>query len=448
MAENAFVTSQNGQEVQAVDLGSTFSSAAGAGIGLVAGLADDRVFAEFLRLHPYDGSTVAKAIFPWRLQSLDYGTSLIAGTVGPTNSANGSVQIAPFRAIIGSRNVVGTVPSPNYQNATAALANWRDIRSGIFMGSSTTFTQAQALSANASGNPRWDLVYATVAVDANGPSVTRRVKDPSSGNLTAPTIPAYLTQTVTISVVTGTPAGSPTFPAIPADSAGNYNIPLAYVRVPNGFGAASTVVTTDIVDVSPCMGISSSSGVQFCRPAGSNSANPIAGGGIYTNFPWLTTSPARPPMFMPPSLIGGDQLLVQVDATATPSHSNGAIVDSTRDWRNRLFMTFTQAGLITFATAPSGGTVRIPGATTAALAAYSYFGQSMVDDHTNFTGLPSGASAVSYAAPAQLSTMAASSSMGVYVNQSDGTMRWYMSGTSPNVKVFVWIFASAPFANY
>lgn len=84
------------------------------------------------------------------------------------------------------------------------------------------------LSANASGNPRIDLIYATIA-DADSDSSTRN-------ELTLPgrTIaPAVLNKTrqgvLTIAVVTGTPAATPAFPAVPAGGTA-----LWYAYVPNG----------------------------------------------------------------------------------------------------------------------------------------------------------------------------------------------------------------------
>ena len=140
--EPRFQISQNGQELQKDDVNLVAHEAA---------LADDRVLAELLRLAPFDGQRVAKAILP-------FGH---AGAAGPTvapNGPTGSVLISPFRAVIGSRSPV----------QVGAKDCWRDIRSAIFTAGPFALTSIVGFNPNPTSTPRWDLVCAAVAVDANG----------------------------------------------------------------------------------------------------------------------------------------------------------------------------------------------------------------------------------------------------------------------------------------
>ena len=98
-----------------------------------------------------------------------------------------------------------------------------DLQLGVLEASS-----AFNLDPNASGNPRIDLIYATIA-DADTDSSTRN-------ELTLPgrtVAPAALDKTrrgvLTIAVVVGTPAATPAFPSTPAGATA-----LWYAYVPNG----------------------------------------------------------------------------------------------------------------------------------------------------------------------------------------------------------------------
>ncbi len=133
------------------------------------------MLAEALRLAPNQGA-VSRAIFPYGWSGDN------SGTVTPTTAADGSVYIAPFRAVIGSRTNV----------STDGLKSWRDIRSAVFVAGAdpttptpvTALAVKQALAANSSGLDRWDLIYAAVTPDANANSVQRAVKNPNTGTVT------------------------------------------------------------------------------------------------------------------------------------------------------------------------------------------------------------------------------------------------------------------------
>lgn len=306
MSEKRFKLDYDGQAVIQGDMNL---------LGESSGLADDRVLAELLRLTPYDGSTVARGIMPYRSGT----TALVA-----PNGASGSVVVSPFRAVIGSRTAV----------ATDALANWRDIRSGISVAEgSSSLTQSVSFAANSSGNPRWDLVYSAVTIDANGPTSSRLVKDPGTGVVNAQTVSQYMRTTVSLAVVTGTAAASPVWPSAPSDAGSTYYVPIAYVRIPNGFSASSTVATTDVALVAKILHISGATGSIRSAVADSHQTLSTA-----RQQAW-GSSGTRPNIFIPPTVGGGETLVCYFDfSSATSSnwsHQTGDTVDS-RDWRGRL----------------------------------------------------------------------------------------------------------------
>lgn len=450
MAEKSVQLTQVGQEEQRPDR--NLASAVGA-------LADDRVLAEELRLLPFDGGGqgVYKCV-------LGYSTSVSGGQgtrpgrspiVVPTGSANGSVLINPFRAVIGSRNLVNAAPSPNPTSDGNALANWRDVRSGIFVGGASSLTLTQSIAANASGNPRWDLIYATVAVDANQNTVTRRVKDPNTGSISTPSVPQYVLSPVTISVLQGTPAATPTTPTLPADSAGNYNVPLAYVRVPNGFGAGSTVVTTDIrattlgntgVPVSPFREL----GTGTLKPASGN--NDDAGTyAIRSAFRWNAAAGGRPGPFLPPDWVGFHQVIAEIDcsdpSSANWSHNEGDVVDDSFDWRNRVVIAFTQAGPSKFANdGTAAGIALVPSAYGGInwFPLHTTFGQTFVSDsYVNGTSV-----LVSPNGPVwqTQSGMNGGSEIDLYCDMSTGKLKVHIVG-NPGARLFVWLLVAAQFPN-
>lgn len=433
--------------------GSEFQLGDAQNMGAVSGLADDRVLAELLRLAPFDGTHYAKAILPYGYQQIEAAADPGA-TVTTTGTGNGSIVVSPFRAIVGSRNAVNAAPSPNpavnYQSD--ALANWRDIRSGIFVGSSTSLTQTIQLAANSSGDPRFDLIYATVAVDANGPSVSRRVKSTSTGSISTQSVPSYLQCTVTIGVVQGTPyvSNAPDYPSAPADAPSSspptFNIPLAYVRVPNGFTSTSTVSTRDVQDCAPAVTLHRARGGFSCQPA--NQSNKIGGTVLSTaDFYWPSGAGARPGPFLPPSMTGMESIFVEVDCvngTSIPtnwSHGTGQIVDDSRDWRNRIFIVYATASSAAFANDPTGAAARLPLDTVA-----------VVTQMSNSIGadgqLVASSSTVSQLTNTIDAAIGSGAIIGLYVDPSTGALKFYSNGTAVGARIFWWLFATAPFPNY
>ena len=432
-------------------------------IGAVAGLADDRVLAEILRVAPYDGTTVYKAVLGYNFRA--QGRVYTALTTNPaivqsTGSANGSLNIWPFRAVVGSRNAPSSPPSPNPLATTSnALANWRDIRSGIFCGSSSINVTLPALTANSSGNPRWDLVYATVAVDSNLNSVSRRVKNPFSGALTVTAIPQYIQSPVSVAVVTGTPGTIPALPSLPADSAGNYNIALAYVRVATGFSSTSTILPQDIRATNGAgAAFTTGRGTGF-RPASSNNdAN--NGGAAGANVFNVATGPfyydpantvgGRPNVFMPPEWVGhADVVLVELDlstsSSASWSHTSGSLIDDSMDWRNRIFQVWvTSSATEDFCTNPTAAAVRMP-------FCYPSAPTPLTMEMSNSLGhdgiLVAGASTVFQVTHTEQAALQSGSLVGAYVETSSGRLLLYVNGVSPQAKVFAWITAGPRMPN-
>lgn len=439
MAEDAFVVTYSGQEVQLTDLDL---------IGTTSGLADDHVLADMLRLAPYTGSNYAKAILP-----TGYRSQSAPATVQTSGSANGSIVVNPFRAIVGSRNTVATPPT-GLSDDSAALANWRDIRSGVFVGSATILAKTIALSPNSSGFSRWDLVYASISVDADGPTVNRRVKNPTTGIIGVQTVPAYLYSPVTVAVVTGTPGSSDSppnavIPTLPADGAGSYNIPLAYIAVANGFGSTTTVANSEVR--STCLGATTEfmdikAGIKAKSCNGCNDQGAAFASGGSASFAWNpahvpTSAYPRPGPWLPPDMVGGGVFLAEIDNTSATTTAwstvNLGLVDNSIDWRGRFFRVTGTFGGNKFGNDPTatvGATT--PSGSGSATTTVS-LGNSMIADGV----FASGYSAVWNA------TIGGSYTVALVVNQTTGNLVWINNASGASDRFFFWIECSAQFPN-
>ena len=219
-------------------------------LGEVGALADDRVLWELLRLPP---GSATRGILPygkagWRKESGSTSTALIQPDVG-------GVRVMPFRAVVGSTATSGS-----------ELEELRGQRSGYLVGSSTQHTSV-SLNPNASGNPRWTLIYAVVTPNAQGSVAKRTRKGPTTSIVTKSDVVLFWRCAVTLSTADGAATAPPPRPALPSDVAGNYCIPLGFVWVPGGFGTASVVDRKHIHTHAPCLPIHSSMGVSNIRPA-------------------------------------------------------------------------------------------------------------------------------------------------------------------------------------
>jgi hypothetical protein len=411
----------NGAEVESGDVNL---------IAEVGALADDHVLAELLRLPPYGGA-VSKAILPFER----------GATVSP-NGASGTVLISPFRAIVGSRDTLQNIGPKKL---------WNDLRSGIFTGVATLTGEA-SFAANSSGFSRWDLVYAMLATDAAGASVTRFRKDPVSEQVGTVNVVRTRVQRVTVDVLRGTPAVTPAKPALPPDGGGNFYFPLAYVRIPTGFGATSTVLPADIDEVIPYLPLARTTGAATSVPANQCHKE---GGTVLSNplFAWASASGQRPGPYMPPTMAGLETILVPLDLfdanAANWSHPNTGVIDDSRDWRNRVFtwQAHVRGGANT-AFAWNGGpppATMTPQMTLGASLGSRFAlgcGQSFWPDmaFNPWSGVVS-------IDQANATEIAQGARIGLYVDHADaGKLKLWVIG-APAVRLFLWLTATAPYPN-
>jgi hypothetical protein len=427
----------NGQEVQISDL-NLMAQAASA--------ADDQVFAELFRLEPFNtlgAGVAAKAILPYAVRNafLEYPNITAHATVANAGGG-GAVAVQPFKAIVGTRTSAGV---------STNLANWTDVRTQFYVGTLGANTTNVVLAANASGNPRFDLVYAAVAIDVATANVTRFVKNSTTKVVSIQSLSVSLATTVSLGVVQGTPQANPLPPGLPADAGGTYYLGLAAVRVPNGFNAGSTVSPRDIRDLAPTAPISRSTGAMSLRTASGN--NDVSG--TYNSdatYAWTGTSAQRSSIWLPPQMVGAEALLVEIDLTVVghASHGQKSIVDNSTDWRNRFFVTYACASQSAkFASDPTvpANNAAIPIPNAVGVSGFSIqMGQGFSADNA----LPATGCTVYFGLPADFGAgnIQAGSSILLYVNAADGSLRVTYPGTYPTARFFFWIAASAPYPNF
>lgn len=421
MSEAIFQLENNGQQVIVDDFNL---------LGRTAGLADDRILAEIFRPIVFDETNVSKGILPYGVHSQN-NADLIEPGIGA-----GKIRVNPFRALIGSRT--------SYHTST--LDNWRDVRSAICVGTSQLSNSIGF--AAASGSPRWDLVYAAVAVDANGPSVTRKVKNPVTKVITGTTVHTYLQTTVTLLTLAGTPSATPTFPAAPADTGSTYYIPIAYVWIPTSYSPTYTFGANSVVTVANCISLSLSTGGRAIEVADQQYK---AGGTVVTatnQQGWLA---APPHAYIPPTQTGELSLRVAIDMANTSvgshSHAGGAVIDS-RDWRGRYCFyradiafdgspwpwedgVSPTAGNIAFASASlddgTGNGIKLGS------------GQTIIQ---NFNGTVAGTSLLAFIAA---SDSIANADFAIYCDHTDGGKLKLYKPSNPRVRAFFQFDFSPPF---
>ena len=347
-------------------------------------MADDSVFSELLKLQAYSAGNVDRVILPYE----ERGASI--GVVRP-GAATTPITVQPFKAILGTRvvsNVAPTPPPPAGQGnpvlTSGAEQAYRDIRSATFatpLGTSAGFgykMPATLFPTNGSGNPRWDLIYATVYVDQPNAITSVIVKPTTSGvpgpQAASPTLltsvgipPSAITgPNPAISVVTGATGASPVVPALPADnpSAGIYNIALAAVLVPSSYvSGTSTFPTNQIQIVAPIGDLAETLGAKITRPlsafTGLNATTYAAASGL-----WGAVN-HRPGEVSPPTRKGGISTQFFLDArnaSGSAPLGNGAVLDNSLDWRNRRFrcQAYADSAGNQFASNPTGSAPFVP----------------------------------------------------------------------------------------
>ena len=468
---------QNGQELQQADINTAFAEASAA---------EDQAIQTFLRLSPFGGepsypiqagvawspdgvNSPARMIIPYGYSGDGQSASLtggapngvIGGAMATVTGWNGSVLVNPFRAIIGSRDTYANIGN----------LNQTDIRTQLFVGTSGTSVgnvPAQKINLNSttSSQWRWDLIYASVTIDANASAVTRYVKNPSTLAVSANSIVTQVNTTVTVVYLPGTnysSAAAAVQPTLPADAGGVYNIPLAYIAVQNNWtsGSAPTPVAGQyIYDVAPTPGKYRHLGINSAAPAAS--ANEF-GGEALTAYISTQGSAVRPPFYMPPSWIGTETLFLYNTVGTGITHGSKSTVDDSRSWMNRIFkvtaVTVTDANYSPWAAPLPGPTTVTPGAGggTAGSACASgvglggnalavFMGQSFVND--------AGGASI-----AEIGTIAAGASLvaryeldsshwvSLYVDWADYTLKVaFTAGITASF--FWWIEATNPYPNY
>lgn len=440
--ENKYVLAANGQEVQKEDY---------EGVAEAAGLADDRLLWEFIRTQT-GSSNPQRGIIPYGVSGWPKFGSLSYNSMFVGESATGAVKVLPFRAVVGSTTTA------------VGIEQLRGSKSGYIVGGSNLYTSV-AINANAAGNPRWTLIYASVTPDATGLTDNRYTKDPSTSVVTNPSVAVYKKCTVSLSTVDGTAAASPSRPAVPSDGGGAYIVPLCYVWVPNGFTAgSSTVAREHIHEVANCFTVNSATGGTTLMPANGSFKT---GGTVDTRQGHNQVK--RPGAYLPSTMVGGEERLIPIQLGLSPaSHADGDLVDDSVDWRNRYFVwdVFVNDGTATGDAFASDRNITGTAAFTGCSSGIGNFGtapgvdskrgwgQSFVADGGTIAALGisgdngvvlvmrggAGAEGVS-----QLGTT--SEIVALYVKASDGKLYYKKSG-SPSCQILVWLKATAPYGNY
>lgn len=431
--ERQVTLAANGQELQKTDVEM---------LGETSALADDRVLSELFKLMP-NGGAQDKLVIPYgnrRWQDAETGvidsTALVVG-----GKADGSVRVLPFRALIGPLTAVGTSPVESY----------RGIRSAVHVGTSTRH-RVVSIAANAAGNPRWTLVYATVTPDANGDTATRYKKDPTT--LVVSAVPGTVINkrtTVTISTIDGAAAGSPTRPALPADGGGSYHQILAYVWVPNGHTASSTIACEHIHDVAVCAPMNTSTGVHVCAPSNSQYATSQA-----VDINQGHNQATRPGAYLPSTMVGMESRVILIQRGVSPaSHADTNVVDSTIDWRFRFFhwhasaINGTGAGARFASDRNFAGTLPAGSAFHKASGADVAYGQGQSFFNDSAAGITVAAcqGVAAYIDSTNLSNMNAAEVCQLYVDNISGDLKYKRSGAG-SVQLIIWLTATGPYSNY
>lgn len=313
--EAKYQVQENGQEVRTTDILSVSTNAA---------RADDRVLWELFRCVPYNVSGPTKYVWTygvdtWAAQNGDNSTALVH-----PDPTSGRLRVRAFRAAVSSTDT------------SAPLERVRGIRSGYHIPATTGYT-SQVLTANGSSDPRWTLLYAALTPDTNGDTATVLVQNVSSGAVAATSVVLNTKTTVTLGTVDGTAAASPTYPTIPADAAGVYYIPLAYILIPGSFSSLTILDPSAVYEVAPVITLNTAVGGMVSRPANQQWAE---GGTVDTNQAGsdAAASVLRPGAYLPSTMVGAQECTILIQNHFPPlSHNDGDVVDDSCDWRFRYF---------------------------------------------------------------------------------------------------------------
>lgn len=295
-----------------------------------ASLSADWLLAELLRPAPSgsgDGFAPKKYIIPSGGLEIGYGAFDRKALVGSSGAADAKVYVQPFMAVIGSRSDANTEADALRQIRTARHYGETVPRSFR--------TEIQIPAATA--NPRWDLIWAKVDVEAPDNTVVRYTK---VGNAAVGTTSVSLIKRtlVTIGRTQGTENVSPTRPTIPADSGNSYYIPLAYVIVGGSHNLTTQVSSVNIHEVYPAIQLAAPFGAPRVRPADSCWRED---GATLVNAGWTSTN-GRPPTHLPPGQQGADEITLPIaiaDGTGSVNvpPNTATLLDRSVNWLKRDF---------------------------------------------------------------------------------------------------------------
>lgn len=433
--ENTFYVDKatnNGQELPIDDVNA---------IAETAGLADDRVLAELLRLEPYQGGASVKAVLPFGIENMQPGDSWTWWLRG----YYGGLLVMPFRAFVGSRTPV--------TDGNDMRKAWRDIRSGVFIGlpnesiaiPNCQMAEVVGFESGDGVNPRWDLVCAKITVDATQ-TATRYRKDPTTRVVTAASRVYQKTCPVVLQVVQGTAGASPAFPTLPSDSGSDFYIPIALVPLPLDYAAGAAV--SGILECAPVARMGSSAGVPTLQPANScfDTRLPM----LATNTPW-TVAAGRPKAYLPATMNGGASRIIPMSFApdGSPSVANGDVLDDSIDWSNRIFKWSAFAGTSDFAWTPGATPPFAPNGLDTGAVGVTFAtggGQSFAADSDGKANVAIVSGTGGTYNP--LSILPAYLGLGVYVES--GKLKARVDGLAPtggSFSVLFWIEASGQFQN-
>lgn len=403
----------NGIGVQTSDIATLADNAA---------LADDRILAELIRPKHFLG-TVQKMILP-SARSGRVTTQYITGSavVIPSGAATSTTFVRGFRAIVGIQHTITELGS--------TLAGWRDIRSAIHSGGSSTANVTVVTHDATASNHRWDLIWARVDLDVDLDPVQRYVKS-GGGVVSSQNVTPYKVNTLTIGVTKGAESASPTRPALPTDVEDNsYYFPLAYVLLQHPHTLTDAITAEMIWEVAPVIGLGEAMGVSALRPA-SGASDP--GGYAESIEPWSPSG--RSGLHIPSTMVGGATRFFSVLGLPVGT----TVLDDSIDWRRRWFKWLAQAssGVNTL-----GPGYAVPTRKEGGLS------NSIPDAPSSGTVVRLLADDAGIANSALILPTASSADLTISVNASTGALEAVNDGATPfGHNVFLWIEATGAWDN-
>jgi hypothetical protein len=313
-------------------------------------------------------------------------------------------------------------------------------------------------------NNRWDLLYARIDVDINGPSVDRVVKA-ADGTVGSQSLAVTKNCTVSLGTVTGQEAGSPIRPAVPADGGGAYYVPIAYVFLPHPYTNGQTIAKTFLHEVAPVI----RPGAPHCAPVaqlnGRNSQGLSGTDKIWNQQTGTWDTNDRPPDgYLPATMVGEEKRLITLDFETGPSVPLNAttLLDNSIDWRNRIFkftyQIYSTPSPIEFAWSGGGTAVEvIPSTENTSLSTAGYartgvdMGQSFRD--SGVSGQTAGSAVILYLRhtgdgdfQGAMRGIPPSSTVMLEVDIG-GNLNVRVNNVNPACRIVVWLEATAPFHN-